>query len=172
MKCPICRLVAWCYQPVKTYLCKRKLREANEALALGIQVLDVGGRLVSTGRTEHLRTNSIIRSRPNLTSTSPRQISGQHAEEIALWSHVLRLGIMDGLASSVTRNKLEQDREQDLALLWIQSGEDGLGSFTWVCQLLGLSSAAVREAVMGELRRTKADKAEGMGHRIRYWTRN
>ena len=58
---------------------------------------------------------------------------------------------------------MEQEHEQDHALMWVLNDENGPGRFKWACELLGLSHHAVREAVMGELRRTKAEQSAGMG---------
>ncbi len=126
-----------------------------------------------SGSVEHLG-KSVQRYVRDLTSTStmPRQRTGKHAEEIALWSRMLRLAIQDslGCAPVIPRDKMEHLRDD--ALLWVQSDENGPASFKWVCGILGLSSDAVKESVMAELHRSKADNSAGMGHRIRYWTRN
>ena len=126
-----------------------------------------------SGSVEHLG-QSIQRSVRDLTSTSttPRQLSRKDSAETELWSRMLRLAIQDslGCAPVIPRDRMEHLRDD--ALLWILDDQDGPASFKWVCQLLGLSPGAVREAVMDELDRAGPDKSAGMGHRIRYWTRN
>ena len=79
---------------------------------------------------------------------------------------------MDCLATSyVTRNKLEQEREQDDGLMWVQSGESAPGTFKCgLCQLLRfVITHAVRESIHGQncaAPRLTRQKANGC-HRTR-----
>ena len=126
-----------------------------------------------SGSVEHLG-KSVQRSVRDLTSTSTmqRQRTGKHAEEIALWSHVLRLSVMDAVCASPVNNRDSREKLQDHALLWILDEGVSAGSFKWVCGILALCPLAVREEIMSELHRSKVDKGKQMGVRLKYWTRN
>ena len=115
---------------------------------------------------------SVARSFPNLTSTTPRQISQRKSTETELWSKVLRLAVLDALCASPVTQKDSMESLRTDATSWIQSNQDAPATFKWVCQLFSLSPAAVREEIANEANRRKTDKGKAMSFRMRYWTRN
>ena len=124
-----------------------------------------------TGTTEHLGT-ALPQSVKSVTATTPRQLSRKESAENVLWSRMLRLAIQDALGCAPLALRDSMEGLQDDALSWIQSDQDGPGSFKWVCGIFHLSHGAVREAIMVELNRRDPDNSARMGKRIRYWTRN
>ena len=55
--------------------------------------------------------------------------------EVSLWYHVLA-SAFDDLHGS--------DRERADSESWFQAETDGIGSFLWVCEVLGISASAIR----------------------------
>ena len=123
-----------------------------------------------TGTTEHLG-KSVVRSVQNLTSTSPRGRRRKSTER-ALWARVLRIGILDALGHAPLGLKEGKKRLMDDAVQWIQSNQDGPGSFRWTCSLFNLSPAAVREQIEAEAHRRRIDKGRPMARRMKYWSGN
>jgi hypothetical protein len=62
----------------------------------------------------------------------PRPLSGP---EVSLWYQVLSTGL-DDLHGS--------DREREDAEAWFKAETDGIASFLWVCEVLGISASAIR----------------------------
>ena len=142
-------------------------------MASDLQVLDVGGRLMPTGGTEHVG-KSIVRSRPNLTSTSTKERHYKNSADKNLWSRVLRLAIIDALGASALGAKDNREQLRAEALQWILSPDTGPSSFRWTCGLFNLSPVAVMQEIATEARRRTPDKGRRrpMGARLKYWTSN
>lgn len=79
------------------------------------------------------RMAPFMSTKPNARNDDlPPPVNGP---EVSLWYHVLA-GAFDDLHGS--------DRERADSGSWFQAETDGIGSFLWVCEVLGISASVIR----------------------------
>jgi len=92
----------------------------------------------------------------NLTVNHTNERSAENEGCVRLWASVVRCATADMMRTG--RHVKEPHRAQ--ALAWFLSKSQHIGSFLWCCDMLGLSSQAVREKLAnGGLKDLKAKYA-------------
>jgi hypothetical protein len=92
--------------------------------------------------------------------TTPRT-SNSDAAYITLWSHVLAQAF-DDLVSQLRADLASSESHPVVvpceALSWFRSDARGIGSFMWICELLGVNAASLRCAAIRQAQKKATQK--------------